>query len=75
MSRRVNPNYVYLVNACTPLRKKSDHVKSIQDISCHVCSSTNHFTQDCLTLPALKESLREQSNVRQFQKVKPYLYS
>lgn len=42
--------------------KKCDNVTSIQDISCHVCSSIDHFTQDCSTLPAIKESLHEQVN-------------
>ena len=39
--------------------KKNDHVKSIQDISCYVCNSTDHFMQNCPTLPILRESLHE----------------
>ena len=35
----------------------------MQDISCHVYDSTNHSTQDCPTLLALRESLHEQVNV------------
>ena len=34
--------------------KKSDQVKSIQEIACDVCSSDNHFTQDYHTLPLFK---------------------
>ena len=40
--------------------KKNDHIKSVKDISCYLC---NHSTQDCPTLPALRESLHEQLNV------------
>ena len=42
---------------------KNDHVKFVQNISCYVCDSTDHSTQDCPTLPALRESLHEQVNV------------
>ncbi|XP_024033544.1 uncharacterized protein LOC112095670 [Citrus clementina] len=35
--------------------KKNDHVKSVQNISCYVCDSTDHSTQESPTLPALKE--------------------
>ena len=34
--------------------KKSDQVKSVQEIACDVCSSDNHFTQDYHTLPLFK---------------------
>ena len=40
--------------------KKTNHVKSVQNISCYICDSTDHSMQDCLTLPALRESLHEQ---------------
>ena len=43
--------------------KRNDHVKSVQNISCYVCNSTNHSMQDCPTLPALREILHEQVNV------------
>ena len=39
--------------------KKNDHIKSIQNISCHVCDFTDHSTQNCPTLPTLRESLYE----------------
>ena len=35
--------------------KMSDYVKSVQDISSHVCNSIDHFTQNYPTLLALKE--------------------
>ena len=40
--------------------KKNDHIKSVKDISCYLC---DHSTQDCPTLPTLRESLHEQLNV------------
>ena len=43
--------------------KKNDHVKSVHNISCYVCDSTDHSTQDCPTLPALRESLHVQVNI------------
>ena len=56
--------------------KKNDHVKSIQNISCYVCDSTDHFTQDCLALPTLRESLQEQVNVvDNFKRPNPHPYS
>ena len=56
--------------------KKNDHVKSVQNISCYVCDSTDHSTQDCPTLPALRESLHEQVNVvDNFKRPNPNPYS
>ena len=43
--------------------KKNNHVKFVQNISCYVWDSTDHSTQDCPTLPTLRESLQEQVNV------------
>ena len=42
--------------------KKSDQVKAVEEIACDVYSSNDHFTQDCPTLPALKECLHDQVN-------------
>ncbi|KAH9658293.1 hypothetical protein KPL70_023432 [Citrus sinensis] len=56
--------------------KKNDHVKSVQNISCYVCDSTDHYTQDSPTLPALRESLHEQVNVvDNFKRPNPNPYS
>ena len=71
MSHQVNPSHLHLVEACITLdrkvealeSKKNDHVKSVQNISCYVCDFTDHSTQDCSTLPALRESLHKQVNV------------
>ena len=53
--------------------KKSDQVKSIQEIVCNICSSNDHFTQDCLALPVLKECLHDQANaINTFNKSNPY---
>ena len=53
--------------------KKSDQVKYVQEIACDVCSSNEHFTQDCPTLPALKEYLHDQVNaINTFNKPNPY---
>ena len=41
--------------------KKNDHIKSVQNISCYVCDSTDHSTQDCPTLPALREKFARTS--------------
>ena len=54
--------------------KKSDQVKSIQEIAWDIYSSNDHFTQDCPTLPALKECLHDQANaINTFNKPNPYL--
>ena len=53
--------------------KKSDQVKYFQEIACDICSSNHHFTQDCLTLPALKECLYDQVNaINTCNKPNPY---
>ncbi|KAK9208748.1 hypothetical protein WN944_001108 [Citrus x changshan-huyou] len=53
--------------------KKSDQIKSVQEIAGDVCSSNDHFTQDCPTLPALKECLHDQANaINTFNKPNPY---
>ena len=53
--------------------KKSDQVKSIQEIACIICSSNDYFTQDCLTLPTLRKCLYDQANViNTFSKQNPY---
>ncbi|XP_024035548.1 uncharacterized protein LOC112096355 [Citrus clementina] len=53
--------------------KKSDQVKSVQEIACNICNSNDHFTQECPTLPALKECLNDQANViNTFNKPNPY---
>lgn len=53
--------------------KRSDQVKSVQEIACSVCNPNDHFTQDCLTLPALKECLHDQANaINTFNKPNPY---
>ena len=33
--------------------KKTEHVKTIQEVACHICNSKEHVTQNCPTLPAL----------------------
>ena len=43
--------------------KKNDHVKSAKNIACYVCDFIDYSTQDCPTLPALRESLYDQVNV------------
>ena len=67
--------FAFLVGKVEALEnKKSDQVKFVQEIACDVCSSNDHFTQDYLTLPALKECLHNQTNViNTFNK--PNLYS
>ncbi|XP_052299939.1 uncharacterized protein LOC127903649 [Citrus sinensis] len=53
--------------------KKSDQVKSVQEIACNICNSNDHFTQECPTLPALIECLNDQGNViNTFNKPNPY---
>ena len=53
--------------------KKSDQVKYVQEIAYDVCSSNDHFTQDCPTLPALKECLHNQANaINTFNKLNSY---
>ena len=53
--------------------KKNDQVKSVQKIACNICNSNDHFTQECPTLPALKECLNDQANViNTFNKPNPY---
>ena len=54
--------------------KKSDQVKYVQEIAYDVCSSNDHFTQDCPTLLALKECLHDQANaINSFNKPNLYL--
>ena len=56
--------------------KKSDHVKSIQEIACHICNSSEHVTQTCPTLPALQECLQDQANaINTFKRPNPNPYS
>ena len=33
--------------------KKTEHVKTIQEVACYICNSNEHVTQNCPTLPAL----------------------
>ncbi|XP_052297041.1 uncharacterized protein LOC127902243 [Citrus sinensis] len=43
------------------------------EIACNICNSNDHFTQECPTLPALKECLNDQANViNTFNKPNPY---
>ena len=44
-------------------QKKSGHLKSIQEIVCHICDANDHSTNDCPNLPTFKELLHEQANV------------
>ena len=30
--------------------KKTEHVKTIQEVACHICNSNKHLTQNCPTL-------------------------
>ena len=56
--------------------KKNDYVKFVQNISCYIYDSTDHSTQDCPTLPALRESLHKQINVvDNFKRPNPNPYS
>ena len=56
--------------------KKNEHVKSIQEIACHVCNSNEHVTQNCPTLPAFQECLHDQvSSINTFKKPNPNPYS
>ena len=56
--------------------KKGDRVKSIQEIKCNICSSYDHFTQDCPTRSAPKECLHDQSNaINTFYKSNPYSHT
>ncbi|XP_073024280.1 uncharacterized protein [Primulina eburnea] len=43
--------------------KKNGQLKSVQEIVCHICDTSDHFTKDCPTLPSFKECLHEQANV------------
>ncbi|XP_073014521.1 uncharacterized protein [Primulina eburnea] len=43
--------------------KKNGQLKSVQEIACHICDTSDHFTKDCPTLPSFKECLHEQANV------------
>ncbi|KAK9211927.1 hypothetical protein WN943_001306 [Citrus x changshan-huyou] len=53
--------------------KESDQVKSVQEIACNICNSNDHFTQECPTLPTLKECINDQANViNTFNKPNPY---
>ncbi|KAH9649119.1 hypothetical protein KPL70_025870 [Citrus sinensis] len=56
--------------------KKSDQLKFVQEITCNICSSNDHFTQQCPALPALKECLNDQANViNTFNKPNPYSHT
>src|SRR5215813_8543042 len=56
--------------------RKNDHVKSIQEITCHICNSNEHVTQTCPTLPALQECLHDQvSSINTFKRPNPNPYS
>ena len=39
--------------------KKSDQLKSVQDIVCQICETNEHITNDRPTLPSFKECLHE----------------
>jgi len=39
--------------------KKSDQLKSFQEIMCQICETNDHSTNDCLNLPSFKECLHE----------------
>ncbi|XP_073307370.1 uncharacterized protein [Primulina huaijiensis] len=43
--------------------KKNGQLKSVQEIACHICDTSDHSTKDCPTLPSFKECLQEQANV------------
>ncbi|XP_073309925.1 uncharacterized protein [Primulina huaijiensis] len=43
--------------------KKNGQLKSVQEIACHICDTSDHSTKDCPTLPSFKECLHEQANV------------
>ena len=56
--------------------RKSDHVKSIQEVMCQIRNSNEHVTQVCPTLPALQECFHDQvSSINTFKRPNPYLYS
>src|SRR5215813_3071509 len=56
--------------------RKSDHVKSIQEVVCHICNSNEHVTQTRPTLPALQELLHDQvSSINTFKRPNPNPYS
>ena len=66
--------FAFLVRKVEALEnKKSDQVKFIQEIACDIYNSNYHFTQDCPTLPALKQCLHDQANaINTFNKPNPY---
>ena len=70
-------NFASLVRKVEALEhKKSDQVKYVQEIACNVCNSNDHFTQDCLTLPVIKECLHDQANaINTFNKPNPYSHT
>ena len=72
--RDLQEKFASLVSKVEALEhKKSDQVKSVQEIACNICNSNDHFTQECPTLPALKECLNDQANViNTFNKPNPY---
>jgi hypothetical protein len=42
--------------------KRSDQLKSVQEIVCQICETHEHSTNDCPTLPSFKECIHEQAN-------------
>ena len=40
--------------------KKTEHVKTIHEVACHICNSNEHVTQNCPILPALQDCLSDQ---------------
>ena len=56
--------------------KKSEYVKTIQEVACYICNSNEHVTQNCPTLTALQDCLSDQvSAINTFKKPNPNSYS
>ena len=56
--------------------KKSDQLKSIQDIVCQICETNKHSTNDYPTFPSFRECLHEQAHVlNSFQRLDHNSYS
>jgi len=56
--------------------KRSDQLKSVQEIICQICETNEHSTNDCPTLPSFKECIYEQANaLNNFQRPNQNPYS
>jgi len=56
--------------------KKIGQLKSVQDIMCKICETNEHSTNNCPTLPSLRECLHEQAHaLNSFQKPNHNPYS